>query len=192
MTNPLIIAILRYLREQNTSCSLIDLVNLCQHDLLALIPNNIEPQLVIFQKNFFVMNALYQIQRDMQEQGYTLSISALAISLHSGAVKAKTALSMRDNDLANYYLDWSNLSDITTEEIDALFSRFWQGYSALAKVEEALKTLGLAYNVEWFEVRQAYQKKIFVNHPDRGGCADAFIDIRTAYEILKHYFHSRL
>lgn len=188
MTNPLIISILSYLKKQRGLCTLIDLINLCEQDFCVLIPKNIDPQLVIFQKNFFVMNALYQIQRDMQRQGYTLSISALEISLHTRSAHTSNALSTGDSDLASYYLDWSNLSNVTTEEVAALFASFWQRYSAVDKLTAALATLGLNHKADWSQVRQAYHKKIVINHPDKGGCADNFIDIRTAYEILKRYF----
>ena len=66
MVNPLIIPILAYLREQNSSCSLINLINLCEQDLLILIGKDVNYQIGIFQKNFFVMNALYQIKNDVQ------------------------------------------------------------------------------------------------------------------------------
>ena len=189
MTNPLIISILGYLRAQNSACSLVDLVNLCQQDFLSLILRDVDPQIAIFQKNFFVMNALYQIQRDIQTEGFLLTIFPLEISIIPSLAGAKNALTTRDTDLAHYYLDWSNLSDITVEEIETLFSHFWQRYSAVDKVDAALATLGIIQGVNWFEVRQAYQKKIVISHPDKGGCADDFIQIRAAYEVLKFSYH---
>jgi len=48
MTNPLIISILVYLKEQNSFCSLIDLVSLFEQDFLSLILKDIDPQIVIF------------------------------------------------------------------------------------------------------------------------------------------------
>ena len=57
--------------------------------------------------------------------------------------EGKSALATRDTDLANYYLDWSNLNSITIEEVEALFSSFWQRYRAVDKVNAALVTLGL-------------------------------------------------
>jgi len=189
MFNPLVISILGYLRKQNSSCSLVDLVNLCEESFLSLIHRNTDSQIVIFQKNFFVMNALYQIQRDIQTEGFLLSIFPLEISLVPHHVVSKSALTTRDTDLANYYLDWSNLDTVTVEEIDELFSHFWQGYHAVDKVDAALTTLGLKQDVQWFEIHQAYQKKIFTSHPDKGGNANDFIEIREAYEILKLNHH---
>lgn len=189
MTNPLIISILRYLREQNSSCSLIDLVNLCEQEFLALLLKDVDPQIAIFKKNFFVMNALYQIQRDIQTEGFSLIIFPLEISIISNRVGAKNTLSTRDNDLADYYLDWSNLSNVTVEEVEALFSSYWQRYSAVDKVNAALATLELAHHAGWFEIRQAYQQKIVISHPDKGGSTDDFIEIRSAYEMLKRHFN---
>ncbi|MEY8200281.1 MAG: DNA-J related domain-containing protein [Colwellia sp.] len=189
MTNPLIIPILGYLREQSSSCSLIDLVNLCQQDFLSLIGSDVDRQIVTFQKNFFVMNALYQIQRDIQTEGFLLTIFPLEICMVPNRAEGKSTLTTRDTDLARYYLDWSNLNSITLEEVDALFSSFWQRYRAVDKVESALTTLGLYQGADWFKIRQAYQKKIAISHPDKGGCAEDFIEIRKAYEILSISFN---
>jgi len=130
------------------------------------------------------MNALYQIQRDIQNEGFSLTISPLEICMAANREKVKCALAARDTDLARYYLDWSNVNDINVGDVEALFSSFWQRYRAADKVEAALTTLGVNQGVEWFEIRQAYQKKIAISHPDKGGCAEDFIKIREAYEIL--------
>ena len=189
MTNPLIILILRYLREQNNSCSLIDLVALCDLDFISLIPRNVDPQIVIFQKNFFVMNALYQIQHDIQAEGGSLTILPLEICLIPNRAGAKESLTTRDTDLARYYLDWSNLNNITVEEVETLFASFWQRYRAVDKIDNALTTLGIGQDADWFEIRQAYQKKIVISHPDKGVCVDDFIETREAYEILRVSYH---
>jgi hypothetical protein len=184
MINPLIIPILGYLRQQNSSCSLLDLVTLCHQDFLLLIDKDVDLQVVIFQKNFFVMNALYQIQRDIQTEGFILTIFPLAISMVPNSTDGANALTTRDTELASYYLDWSNLSNITVEEVEKLFSSFWQRYRAIDKVEAALVTLGLDKDVDWSKIRKAYRKKTNISHPDKGGCAEDFIEIRTAYEVL--------
>jgi hypothetical protein len=202
MTNPLIIQILKYLRAQNSSCSLIDLVKLCQQDLVSLIAEDADSQIVIFQKNFFVMNALYQIQRDIQTEGFSLTIYPLEICLvasvdgddKGNAEEAGGKLTTRDTDLASYYLNWSNVDNITCEEVDALFAHFWERYCAVDKVDAALVTLDLENTpdkaIDWSEIRQAYRKKIVINHPDKGGCAEDFIEIREAYEILRGRYHN--
>ncbi|KGJ90388.1 DNA-J related domain-containing protein [Colwellia psychrerythraea] len=189
MINPLIISILGYLRKQNSSCSLVDLVALCQQDFRSLILKDVDAQVVIFQKNFFVMNALYQIQRDIQTEGFLLTIFPLEICLIPNCAGAKNTLTTRDTDLAHYYLDWSNLNNITVEEVETLFSSFWQRYRAVDDIDAALTTLGLDQGVDWLEIRQAYQKKIIISHPDKGGCADDFIETRAAYEILRYSYH---
>ena len=160
MTNPLIIPILGFLREQHSSCSLLDLVKLCEPDFLSLIGKEIDLQIVIFQKNFFVMNALYQIQRDIQSEGFLLIIFPMGISMVPNRTAGKAGLATRDTDLARYYLDWSNLINITVADVEALFSSFWQRYQAVDKVDAALTALGLDHNVDWSEIRQAYQKKL--------------------------------
>ena len=189
MTNPLIISILRCLREQKNSCSLLDLVNLCEQDFLSLILKDVAPEIAIFQKNFFVMNALYQIQHDIQTEGFSLTIFPLEICMMPNYAGVKNSLTTRDNDLAHYYLDWSNLNNITVEEVESLFASFWRRYQAVDKVGGALTTLGLNKGVDWSKVRQAYQKNVLINHPDKGGCADDFIKTREAYEVLRFYYY---
>jgi len=184
MTNPLIIPILDYLKKQHRSCSLIDLMNLCERELALVIVIKDDPQSVIFKKNFFVMNALYQIQRDLKVEGFLLTIFPLEIYLSVSGGKNENALTTRDNNLAHYYLDWSNLANITIEEIDTLFSSFWQKYRAIDKVDAALITLGLTQGANWFDIHRAYKNKIFLSHPDKGGCTEYFIEIRKAYEVL--------
>jgi hypothetical protein len=189
MFNPLVLPILGYLRERNSSCSLIDLVNLCEQYFLSIIGKQVDPQIIIFQKNFFVMNALYQIQRDIQKEGLSLKILPLDICMVSNSASGKFELTKRDTELASYYLNWSNLSSITVEEVKALFTRFWQKYSAVDKVDAALTTLGLAQFDNWLEVRQAYKKKVSICHPDKGGSVEDFIKTREAYEVLSFRYY---
>jgi hypothetical protein len=185
MTNPLIIQILEYLRKKNSSCSLIDLVNLCEPDFQSLLQKKVDPQIVIFQKNFFIMNALYQIQRDIQTEGFTLTIFPLDIHLIPHSNCSESSLATRDKNLADYYVDWSNLTNVTAEEVELLFSSFWKKYGAVDKVDAALTTLALEKKVSWPDIRKAYQKKILICHPDKGGCTEDFIATREAYEILR-------
>lgn len=70
MTNPLIISILGYLREQNSSCSLIDLINLCEQDFLSLILKDIDPQIVIFQKNFLLSTHFIKFNMIFKPMGF--------------------------------------------------------------------------------------------------------------------------
>lgn len=185
MTNPLIIPILDYIKTQKSTCSLLDLVKFCQSDFNSLIGKQLDPQVIIFQKNFFVMNALYQIQRDLRLESFHLNIFPLQISLVPNTNNEKNALTTGDSELANYYLDWSNFDNISIEEVDALFASFWLKYHALDQVALALNTLGIDKGSTWSEVRQAYQKQVSCLHPDKGGNAEDFIAIRKAYEVLR-------
>ncbi|WP_159820762.1 DNA-J related domain-containing protein [Colwellia sp. 20A7] len=190
MTNPLIIPILEYLKKQHSACSLIDLVNLCKDDLISLIGKEEDPQVILFQKNFFVMNALYQIQRDIQTEGFLLTIFPLEICLIAKNAANEHSLTTRDTDLAHYYLAWSNLKNITADDVNALFASFWQKYRAVDKVDAALATLGLEKGVNWLDIRQSYKSKVTMSHPDKGGCPEDFIEIRKAYEILSVSYRS--
>ena len=124
MVNPLIIPILAYLREQNSSCSLINLINLCEQDLFILIGKDVNYQIGIFQKNFFVMNALYQIKNDVQTEGFSLTMLPMDISMVPNYDKSKSTLTNRDTELANYYLNWSNLESIQLKKLRIFLTAF--------------------------------------------------------------------
>lgn len=75
--------------------------------------------LALFRKHFIIMNALYDLQDILwEEEGRVLNISPMHIELHKS----------RDKDdrveanplLSEYYLDWHNFEQTTSEDVVAL------------------------------------------------------------------------
>lgn len=155
-------------------------------------------ELILFRKNFVVMNALYQIKKDLKGSGFNLYISSLSIVLVSEeheeglnlpALTEEDILS--DEALSQYYLDWCNYDASNEGLVEELLSSFWNyftKYDNLHNGEDkrsyALETLGLESSASWENIKQAYRTKIATSHPDKGGTSTQFIEIREAYQIL--------
>lgn len=150
--------------------------------------------LALFRVHFLVMNALYDIKNDLQD-GFELYISPLAIFLKQNGEPVlsggKQALQEQDDNQANadtlseYYLKWDNLTQADSAEIDKLLSGFWQRYLAFDRKTEALKMLNLPLGANWPLVKKTYRSLANKHHPDKGGSAQRFIEMREAYEILR-------
>ncbi|MBU2713057.1 DNA-J related domain-containing protein [Zooshikella harenae] len=137
--------------------------------------------------HFLVMNALYQLQTELLDQAWYLSISPLEINL------LRTCTSSTDNALAedvggcllrDYYLDWRNLEGVNREGLQKLMDQFWYRFAAWDQRSDALTVLGLNCTAQWQDIQLAYRKKAAELHPDKGGDAVRFREVRTAYEVL--------
>lgn len=180
--NPLKAAILARLRRQGTT-KLTDLMADCEPLLSELMSS--DPQLRLFEINFLLMNALFQLQADLLEEGLYLDVNILDLRLASLPETGELLPSqLTRGELASYYLDWQNLHSITTTEVEALLSSFWQRYLAGDKRGWALETLGLGSDASLTEIKKTYQRLVARAHPDRGGSANRFIEVREAWEIL--------
>ncbi len=202
--NPLCLAVLGILKKAEQSLSLYELMKLLEGDgyVLALESTIESSELCLFRKNFVVMNALYQIQKDVMDSGYSLYISSLKIELSvEQAVDMEsvvTLLSCQDSDilagiaLSQYYLDWDNYHSTDEQAVETLLKCFWSRYAEHNQYQQAndkrldsLQVFGLESNASWKHIEQAYRQLISVYHPDKGGDSTQFIKIREAYLILK-------
>ncbi|MCW9014316.1 MAG: DnaJ domain-containing protein [Gammaproteobacteria bacterium] len=183
--NPIKAAVLAILKIQNEAISEYQLMQLLEADGVEL-PDARASELGLFRRHFMVMNALYQIQRDVFDDGYHLLIGALEIRLKPRSVEAcgQALLNEGELKLQAYYLDWDNLSQTSEQELADMLAQFWTRYYSLDKKQAALDTLGLAGDVSAAEIRDCYRRLAAQHHPDRGGDPLAFIDIRQAYEVL--------
>jgi len=147
-------------------------------------------RLSLFRKHFLVMNALYQLQGEMVQEGIYLSISPLAIRLEPLSDLGLSTLPSDGvtTELRNYYLDWQHYATTGAAEVEAMLNRFWQRYVAIDKRVEALQTLSLPPDASWETVKRAYRRQAAAHHPDKGGDATRFRAIREAYEVLLHCY----
>lgn len=183
--NPLLAPLLALLQQASGSYKV--------HELLAelrrqgAIPTLSEDeQLQLFRVNFLIMNALYQLQEELYEEGWWLVISTLDIRLEARAGKSTDEKAMAHNhSLRDYYCDWQVFWQTDRKEVEALLNRFWQGLNGEENRREALALFGLAADATRETIRQRWRVLALRHHPDRGGDAEAFMRIRWAWECLR-------
>jgi len=186
--NPLVVTILAYIRHHPGGCTLFDVVSHCDQVLQSLASDSVLSR--AFEKNFFVMNGLYQVQNQLwAEHNLYLSISPMDIhilpstALPKAESVAKTEVA-RDASLASYYLDWNNLTETTEQDIAVLLKYFWQRLASTEQVDWAVSVLDVKPPLQPEAVIAAYRKKASITHPDKGGSHADFIAVRQAYEVL--------
>jgi len=189
------------LKNTHSTLSLYDLIKHVEELGLVFFDDadNLSLEIILFRKNFIVMNALYQIQADIKHTGYSLYISSLKILLYSN-VPSKNDLSiidiqqaMRvDESLSEYYLNWDNYDTANQQSVDYLLNSFWKKFQKYTQFNSnqdkrscALQILGVESAASWNDIQQAYRQKIALCHPDKGGTSHQFIEIREAFQFLK-------
>lgn len=199
--NPLCLLILRILNNANTVVGLYDLMCDIENEGYSIVEDDelVSNELKLYRKNFIVMNSLYQLQKEMKEQGYYLYISSLKILLVPLASSHSTDLAadldvdeQAEMAMSEYYLDWSNFDMTGQQEVESLLSNFWRQYTEYThcyddedKRSWYLDVLGLKSDASWEHIQLAYRQKAALYHPDKGGTGQQFIEIREAFEFLK-------
>lgn len=184
--NPLTTPILSLLRESPDGLSEHELIKRLEWPPELCAGTTHEGDLVLFRKHFLVMNALYRLQEQLAGEGLQLRIDPLLIVLEPGAERGEGELAA-DQPLRRYYLDWDNLQQTSAADVAALLRGFWEQYHALDRQAEALRLLGLAEVEEltWGAIQRRYRQLATLHHPDKGGEAERFIEIRAAYQLLR-------
>lgn len=145
--------------------------------------------LALFHKHFVTKHVLYLLQDRLRDEGYSLRIGALAIELQPVEAEVNSqSLSHSDQYLRDYYLDWWHLEVATDETVATLLRGFWRDFKVWQNSDQAYLALGLKTDATWPEVRRAYRQRIHTAHPDKGGQAADFAEIRDAYLSLKQKF----
>lgn len=199
-SNPLLPWVLRWLRCTALPAKEYALIQYLDVEL-ASWPFEIdhqEPSLRLFQKHFLVMNSLYRLQVDFAADGLQLVIDPLGITLQplaqnghgdqGGEATHRRSLSQdarRDEALANYYLDWSHFQAATTESVESLLKQFWRRFANVDSLANARRVLGVDAATSYADLQLTYRRLARRHHPDGGGDAATFIEIREAYETLR-------
>ncbi len=143
----------------------------------------------LFQKNFAIKNALYDLQEGLVAEGFYLEITPLKTTLlpltHTGRQQLS---STGELNLRAFYGDWKNCEEATEESVSQLLQGFWERFISEDKRPEAFDVLGLEADAGDDEIKQRYRKLVAEHHPDKGGDSIRFMEIREAYEILKANF----
>ena len=188
--NPIIIPILDILKQSKLSIGEYEIIQQLEQQGIQFPGANETYELALFKKHFMTMNALYQLQLELYEDGYFLSITSVKISLRPLNAKTETKIltDSAECKLREYYLDWSHFDKTQQEDVEALLNNFWKKYFASDQLAEALTTLGLDTNCIWEQVHTRYRQLANKHHPDKGGNHQRFIEIKQAFEILRRYY----
>ena len=183
--NPLIAPLLVLLQRADGSYKVHELMAaLRQQGAIPVLAD--DEQLQLFRVNFLIMNALYQLQAELYEEGWWLVISTLDIRLEPLAKtpEASHAFAVGDN-LCSYYLDWQVFWQTDRAEVEALLNRFWRAYDGEGHKAEALALFELNEGASQEAIRRRWRELALQHHPDRGGDAETFIRIRWAWQCLR-------
>lgn len=191
--NPLLTPIIRILHAHPEGLSEFSLLKILEADGLVLaMESDVSHDLLLFRKHFLIMNALYQLQSTLQEEGFYLSISALHIQLipTDSAIEPNNSTSLSQKKLSkadylrDYYLDWSKFEKSSNEYVNKLLDSFWRRYLGDEHLQQAWITLELEPETPLPLVRKAYKQLARRHHPDQGGDPEQFRRVREAYELL--------
>lgn len=152
--------------------------------------------LVLFQTHFVLFHGLYQLRYEWREQKIgELDIGLTCITLNP--ILESAANIQTEDPIANYYLDWSNLTSTGEKDVEALLDSFWQkmaGADLNANMSEAeLKRACITMEIDSLEetnlskLKQQYRKLQHKSHPDKGGNIKVSQSILQAYTQLRRY-----
>lgn len=145
----------------------------------------------LFESHFVLFHVLYSLKNMLsQENREHLSISCLDIRLMVNTPHNQ-ALGYAD-DLAEYYLDWTNLLKTSKGDVQNMLRSFWKKYlvynQVSSKKQQALLVLGLSEPVHQNEIKKRFKKLAFDYHPDRGGDTHQFQQLNAAMQTLNSYY----
>lgn len=139
----------------------------------------------LFAVHFIVYHGLYHLREDLwTSRAGNLEISALNIRICPYTGPAGNGLGKPDR-LASYYLDLSNLTDTSQEDIDKLLGYFWQHFIHSDEKMNALSILELDEPFDKNTLTNHYRRMAMKFHPDRGGDNIRIQEINSAFQVLK-------
>ncbi|GAA3932773.1 DNA-J related domain-containing protein [Litoribacillus peritrichatus] len=173
--------IVQILESEPGGISLYDLIKRLSHPPHSLLDEQaLREPVSLFQTNFVVMNALYQLQAQSTTHNYV--ISSLKIQQFSKSVRATQDMVI-DDALAKYYLDWANFNQ-TEEDVNQLLNSFWETMLVMDFRDEDLSTLEIQGATTMKAIKKQYRNLSQQHHPDKGGDPEKFIQIQQAYDRL--------
>lgn len=142
----------------------------------------------LFRAHFLLFHCLYRLRDQwLAQQNANLQIDVLCIRVLPYHSKVSADLAVID-EVRDYYLDWTNFEQTTADDAEELINQFWQKFLVQDDRSEALKTLELADDADFDQIKQQYRQLAMKNHPDRGGSATRLAAINRAMDTLKRYY----
>lgn len=177
-----------------------DLINaLKSPPYLVFDENALRDSLMMFQTHFVLFHCLYQLRDEWRVQKVgQLDIGLARITLHP---ILESAANIQSEDLlANYYLDWSNLSSTDENDVEALLNHFWKKMAGTnthvnisgSELKQACLTMEIVSveGMDLSELKQQYRKLQHENHPDKGGKIEMSQSVLHAYTQLRRHITS--
>ncbi|WP_412971305.1 DNA-J related domain-containing protein [Glaciecola sp. MF2-115] len=157
--------------------------------------------LMLFQTHFVLFHSLYRLRNEWREQKVgELDIAATQIKLLP-SVSFDAALQTSDT-LADYYLDWNNMTSTDQAGVDQLLGSFWQKMAGIdvnhqlsgEALNEALSNMQLETleGLTLPQLKQHYRKLQHANHPDKGGSVESSQLVLQAYTALYKHLSSQI
>jgi hypothetical protein len=171
--------------------------------------------LVLFQTHFILFHTLYKLKNEWHASGIgDLDIVTTNIKLNPLVNKRKNSIDDPD-PLAQYYLQWHNLTSADQTEVDDLLASFWVKMSACKiipqfhanDIQAAIDTLELDFNINSVinsantpyaarklsivHIKAQYRKLQHICHPDKGGSVEKAQLVSQAYEMLCQYLAAK-
>lgn len=173
----------------NPICKEYDLVRYLQAKH-RLPQTSLNTPLALFRTHFLVFNALYRLKsKCIIHQKYHIDISSIQIQVieYPSNSSGQQALDGFD-PLSLFYLNLNHLNQTQETDVIKLLEQFWTHYFDDGQKKKALKTLNLSEPVDSKTIKTQYRRLAMQHHPDRGGDADALIEIHQAVECLQQYY----
>mgnify|MGYP000518003634 CR=1 FL=1 len=185
--NLLIIPILDIIKSQSQAMSEYELLTQLNKQGEFSAELNRSKGLLLFQRHFLIVHALYYLQDSFRAESLFLEVSPLCIQLRplmNGGGKNLSDVGA-SCALKAYYSDIKNLDGTDEQGVGVLLSGFWIKYLASDKRVAAYHALGLPLQADWCRVKAAFRRLAKQHHPDHGGDQDKFVEVRGAYEVLE-------
>ena len=148
----------------------------------------------LFNAHFLCMHALYHLKHQYAaQQSYHLHIHA--VQIERVELNTETATDVQQAGLINadpleaYYLDSRHYFETQEDDIQTMLKSFWEKYLAQDEKHASLAKLELPGDADATMVQQQYRRLAQKHHPDKGGCAIRFNEIRQAKAVLDKCFN---
>lgn len=147
----------------------------------------------LFNAHFLCMHALYHLKHQYAAQKtYHLHIHAIQIErvefVSANSVANSHSGIINSDPLEAYYLNPKHYFETQEEDIQTMLKSFWEKYLAQDEKYSSLQILELPEDADTKMVQQQYRRLAQKHHPDKGGCAIRFNEIRQAKAVLDKCF----
>lgn len=166
--------------------------------------NALRDPLALFNTHFILFHALYLLRNlwrdalvgELDIHTTRIVLLPLKSSAQSNGESNATTLAKSDS-LADYYLNWQNLTSTGEADVEALLNSFWQRmtgtdpvFDSKESIEQCHTLLNLdeSVSITLAILKRHYRKQLATVHPDKGGSHEAAQNVISAYQTLLRYY----